>query len=255
VCKLKIQTADDNQGDENIVLSKNKFDRVGSCPSSVGSREFSLILIRFRIVGNLRFLSHSEMLRVFQRAFVRAGLQIQYTQGFNPRVKLSLPLPRPVGVETEEDLLYVRVSNSAIDIDSFSGQLKHQLPIGFEIIGVEIVEKGVSYQPYLATYILTVKSSVFVKTGKNIKAAIKRIMESESLEVERYVEGKKSKSKTVDVRDFLKSVELKDKRVKVEYNISPRGSIRVDEIIKLLGIETEHLAEPVRRTNVQWRRN
>ena len=74
------------------------------------SNETILLVIKFKLSGSLRFLSHAEMLKVFQRACVRAGIKIQYSQGFNPRPKLSLPLPRSVGVETDEDLLCLRVA-------------------------------------------------------------------------------------------------------------------------------------------------
>ena len=53
----------------------------------------------------MRFLSHAETIRVFQRACVRAGVQIAYSQGFNPHQKMSLVPPRSVGVESNDDLL------------------------------------------------------------------------------------------------------------------------------------------------------
>ncbi|MBN2271219.1 MAG: DUF2344 domain-containing protein, partial [Sedimentisphaerales bacterium] len=63
------------------------------------------MLLKFRIWGNLRFLSHAETMKVFQRACARAGLDVAHTEGFNPRPRLSLPLPRSVGVESDEELL------------------------------------------------------------------------------------------------------------------------------------------------------
>ncbi|MBW7991664.1 MAG: DUF2344 domain-containing protein, partial [Planctomycetes bacterium] len=62
------------------------------------SNETIMLVIKFRIGGPLRFISHAQTLSVFQRACVRAGIEIRYSQGFNPRPRLSLPLPRPVGV-------------------------------------------------------------------------------------------------------------------------------------------------------------
>jgi len=60
--------------------------------------------------------------------------------------------------------------------------------------------------------------------------------------------------KNVDVRPFLKSIKLDSKGVTVECKISPVGSIRVDEILKLLGLDVKQLAQPIRRSSVQYRR-
>ena len=68
------------------------------------------VIVKFGIKGNLRFLSHAETIRLFERACVRAGIKLVYSQGFNPHPKLSLPLPRTVGVESDDDLLYLRFS-------------------------------------------------------------------------------------------------------------------------------------------------
>jgi radical SAM-linked protein len=67
------------------------------------------VLIKFKIEGSLRYLSHAETLRLFQRACARAGVNLQYSQGFNPRPKLSLALPRSVGVESDDEMLILRV--------------------------------------------------------------------------------------------------------------------------------------------------
>ena len=57
------------------------------------------------VEGDLRFLSHRDMMRAVARALLRARLPLQYTQGFHPHPVVSLALPRPVGVSADEDLL------------------------------------------------------------------------------------------------------------------------------------------------------
>lgn len=63
------------------------------------------------IEGDLRFLSHHDLMRVMGRIASRAGIPIRYSQGFNPRPALSLPCPRPVGVASEDDLLVLAVED------------------------------------------------------------------------------------------------------------------------------------------------
>ena len=50
--------------------------------------------------GDAVFLSHLDLMRVFQRAFKRAGILIWHSQGFSPRAYVSIALPLPVGMES-----------------------------------------------------------------------------------------------------------------------------------------------------------
>ena len=219
-------------------------------------------MVRFRIGGSLRFLSHAQTLRVFQRACVRAGLKVQYSRGFNPRPRLSLPLPRPVGVASDDELLCLRVhkSTSAQEQMCISEQvyksISAQVPEGCELLSVNVAKGGASFQPCSATYVLAVRNEYL---NEELKATIEHVLASESLSLERQIGARDSRLKTqdsrlknVDVRGFLKSIELERNSIIVECKISSAGSIRVDEILKLLRLDVEKLASPIRRTNVQW---
>ena len=59
----------------------------------------------FEKTGNAVWISHLDLMRVFQRAFKRAGLHLTHTQGFNPRPSVSIALPLSVGIESRCELL------------------------------------------------------------------------------------------------------------------------------------------------------
>jgi radical SAM-linked protein len=236
-----------------------------NCGCTAGTdAEGAPILIKFRIAGSLRFLSHAETLRVFQRACVRAGIKIQYTAGFNPHPKLSLPLPRTVGVESEDDLLQLKVhagrrienqsaaSMLPFDCDELKKKLSDQLPQGCQLLTVSLAKDKACLQPRSATYILPVKKE---HINEKLKATIGHLLASESITLQRWTDDKKSKFKMLDVRDFLKSIRIDKGTVFVECKVGSAGSIRVDEIIKLLELDTEKLAGPIRRTAVEWQSN
>lgn len=242
------------------------------------SNETVLLVIKFKVGGALRFLSHAETLRLFQRACVRAGINIRYSQGFNPRPRLSLPLPRPVGVESGDELLCLRLvrdascvmrdAKTATDaakgasgvqdgrntqyaiLDAIKAQLSAQLPDGCELLSVAAAGAGTSFQPCSATYILTLNEE---HLNEELGARIGRLLASESLNVRRRTGARNLKSKNVDVRPFLTSLELNGRGIIVECKISPAGSIRIDEILNLLGLDESKLAAPIRRTNVKWK--
>ena len=220
--------------------------------------ESIMLVLKFRISGSLRFLSHAQMLRVFQRACVRAGLKIQYSQGFNPRPRLSLPLPRPVGVASEDELLSIRVhqrtgaQEHSLIAERAHRNLSAQLPEGCELLSVNVAKANTSFQPCSATYVLAVRKEYL---NEELKTTIKHLLASENLNIRRYIDKKNPKIKNVDVRGFLKSIELDGNSIIVECKISSAGSIRVEEILKLLQLDdVEKLALPIRRTNVQWQK-
>ncbi|MDO5545639.1 MAG: TIGR03936 family radical SAM-associated protein [Eubacteriales bacterium] len=59
----------------------------------------------FEKTGNARYISHLDLMRVFQRAFKRSSLPLTHTQGFNPRPSVSIALPLSLGVESKCELL------------------------------------------------------------------------------------------------------------------------------------------------------
>ncbi len=220
------------------------------------------MVIKFRIGGSLRFLSHAETLRVFQRACVRAGINLKYSQGFNPRPRMSLPLPRPVGVESEDELLALRMHRDPPLVPSAPYErrttnheqqirvnLSAQLPEGCELISVSVADAHTSFQPCSATYVLAVRQEYLVE---KLRATIEHLLASESLNVQRRIGKKNSKLKNVDVRGFLSSIELDNRGIIVECGITSAGSIRIQEVLELLGLDEKKLASPIRRTCVQW---
>ena len=171
---------------------------------------------------------------------------------------MSLPLPRSVGVESDDELFCFRV---AVDPDELrvtgyesriKDELSAQLPEGCELLSVSIALPGRSFQPSTATYVLAVKAEYL---DEKLKATIERLLASEKLNIQRKAGIKLLKFKNLDVRGFLKSIKVEDRSIIVECNISSTGSIRVEEILRLLELDEGKLASPVRRTNVQWQVN
>ncbi|MHC4194012.1 MAG: TIGR03936 family radical SAM-associated protein [Planctomycetota bacterium] len=217
------------------------------------SNETIVVLIRFRIRGNLRFLSHAETARLFQRACARAGISVSHSRGFNPRPRISLPLPRSVGVETEDDLLCIRleVQQHPPDTRLLGTTLAARLPDGCDILDVRFAGPKTSVQPSQAAYVFELRPRC---VDPSFSERLDRLLAAENLNIRRRTDAK-SKIREIDVRPFLKSIELDNNNIRVECKISPTGSIRIAEILELLQIKPENLATPVRRMEVKWQIN
>ncbi len=190
---------------------------------------------------------------MFQRALARADIPIEYSHGFNPHQRLSLPLPRSVGLEVDEDILCIRVKTEAslFDAEGFKAGLSSQLPDGCEVIDASIAQTGLSARPVGATYLLVVKPDFF---DENLKNKIGDILAKDSINLQRRID-EKGRIREVDVRPYLGAMDVKGTCIEVQCIISPAGSIRVDEILELLGLDVMKLAAPVKRVNVNWQTN
>ena len=204
-------------------------------------------MVRFRVRGFVRYLSHVEMMRLFQRACVRANIPVAFSQGFNPHQKMSLVLPRSVGVESDDEILCLGIrEDAAIDVESLKAGLKAELPEGIEVVSAEIRKSKDAPVPQSATYRLRLRGD------KKPTREIEEILANEKIVIERTT-GKGTKSKSIDIRPFIKSIDAGTSDIMVEGAISAAGSIRVDEILGLLKVRPQDLTEPVRRVKVEWK--
>jgi radical SAM-linked protein len=212
--------------------------------------EVNTAVIGFRVSGNARFLSHSEIMSVFERACVRAQVPMKYSGGFNPRPRLSLPLPKSVGLEVDEDIACVGLEGQA-EAESVAEGLRKELPEGIEVLSVRVVKGRGVPAAEAATYLFPMETK---GVREELEGRIGEILARESIEYDRKVDAE-GRTRRVQLRPYIKAVKVTDEGVIFECKTGPEGSIRVEEMESLLGIEEERLAGAVRRTNVQWKCN
>ena len=220
-----------------------------------------LVLIYFEIKGRLRYLSHSELIRLFQRACARAGIRLAYAGRFNPRPKLDLPLPKPVAVEADADILTLRLDagNSQTQPSEetcrqIKDRLNAQLPLGCKVISVFSSQSKDAVQPTCAEYLFELQNSLYQDPGfrRQLHHRIENLIKEPRILLRR---SQKNKSKQLDVRPFILSIVASSGVVRVRTKITNNGTIRVNELENLLNLENNMLARPVRRVGICCQQN
>ncbi|MDP6686147.1 MAG: TIGR03936 family radical SAM-associated protein [Candidatus Omnitrophota bacterium] len=89
--------------------------------------------IRFSKKGDLRCISHLDIVRLFQRAVRRAGLPVKLSEGFSPRYKISFERALKLGVESENEKAWVSMQEY-ISEKEFQIRLNEKLPEGIEVL-------------------------------------------------------------------------------------------------------------------------
>ena len=109
--------------------------------------------IRFIKQGRARFISHLDLMGVFQRAFVRAKLPVKYTEGFNPHIYISIAMPMPTGYEGECEIADTELTIAQLPRD-FIQRLNAVLPEGLLATDVYLCggdAKNIAFVQYHAT--------------------------------------------------------------------------------------------------------
>ncbi len=85
---------------------------------------------RFEKTGRAKYLSHLDLMRTFQRAFIRAGIPVKHTEGFNPHPHISIVLPLQLGMESVCERLDAEIEGACPDM---AERLNRVLPEGLRI--------------------------------------------------------------------------------------------------------------------------
>lgn len=136
--------------------------------------------IKFSRGPEIKFISHLDIVRLWQRAFNRAGIEIAYSSGFTPHPKISLAAPLPLGVTSEAELMDI-VIIKGVAPHFFVSAVNQQLPPGMTVDKVYPISAEL---PSLQSQISRAEYQVEVETEKgpqDIQAAVEKMLALEHL--------------------------------------------------------------------------
>ena len=101
------------------------------------------ICVTFSRGHETKYISHLDMMRLWQRALRRAGMPLAYSQGFHPQARISIAAPLAVGVTSQAELMDVFLGRR-VDLDFFARAVAAQLPEGVGLENVKQVWPGLA---------------------------------------------------------------------------------------------------------------
>ncbi|KPL07225.1 hypothetical protein AMJ86_05140, partial [bacterium SM23_57] len=195
------------------------------------------VRIKYSVTGLLRFLSHLETVRIWERTFRQSGLPVRFTEGYRARPRLSFSPPRAVGVASEAEYLDIRLSPTTLELiqEKLSAILPEHMEI-FEITevdhAVESLDKTINCWEYRVTYSNDIPE---------LSEQCQKLLSREQIQVLRISKNKRrgGREKWVDVRQSLANISAVGNVVYIE--ITKSGSvITVPEILEALELENPH---------------
>ncbi len=197
------------------------------------------LLMRFEKNEDVRFISHLDMQRLFQRAIRRAKLPAQYSQGFNPHLLISFACALPVGVCSNAEYVEVQLEKYVHPLECMN-RLNAVLPTGVRVINA--IEPDNAF-PNVGSVIALAEYSFVPEESIDVTAKLKELLSKESIEIEKKT---KKGMATVNVRPMIHRLSQVNGDIKATLSCSNSENLRADKLQEILENEGIKIAKAVR---------
>lgn len=192
--------------------------------------------LKFSRGEELKFLSHLDLMRLWERALRRAGLPLAYSKGFTPHPQIAAAAPLAVGVTSEAELMDVFLSRW-VPPQSFVTKVKSQLPRGIELL--EAWPVGLN-APSLQSQVRFVEYRVCVETEKGVQeveSALQSLLSAAELPWHHF---RDTGARYYDLRALIDDLWLIDHRdslcvLGMRLRCDAKGTGRPEQVAKALG--------------------
>jgi radical SAM-linked protein len=190
---------------------------------------------RVRVVfaknNQARFLSHLDLMATFEYGLRRARLPFELSEGFNPRPRMSIAAPLPLGYLGEQEILEI-VLREAMAPEEIRQRLQAALPAGITILAAEEYEaqtKSSASRVRGAAYRITLPEEV-----EDLPVRVACLLERPRLEVE---EDRDGTVRTRDLRPLIHDlVAVDDRTLLLTVRLDHEGTARPEQILDLLSL-------------------
>ncbi|MCS7014674.1 MAG: TIGR03936 family radical SAM-associated protein [Gemmatales bacterium] len=211
--------------------------------------------IRFRKIGDLRFFSHHDLMRMFERMLRRANLPFRLSEGFHPMPRMVFASALGLGIAGLDEVVEIEFTQplAAAEIER---RLAEQAPPGLQITSVRLIDPRQQAQPIRATYRFPIPDSLqreishrVVELHQQPQWWVERIRILEGgahrpdpatgdMEVPLVAPVPRRQVRSLDIRPFVERLWIQEGFLYFTCRITPQGSARAEEILRLLDLET-----------------
>jgi radical SAM-linked protein len=188
------------------------------------------LAVRYAKRGRLRFTSHRDFARAFERALRRAGIPMAYSAGFSPHPKISYVGAAPTGVASEAEYLEIGLAEPR-EPEQVRSELDAALPPGLDVVAVvETAHRGLAERVEASHWRLELPGV----EPDEARAAVLRFLALETAPVERLM---KDGRRTIDARAAV-------------LGMATRGETDTSGICAIIAMVVRHTTPAVRPDDV-----
>lgn len=190
------------------------------------------VRLKFRKEGPVRFIGHLDLMRTFQKMFIRASVPVAYSEGYNPHQIFSFATALAVGISSEGEYLDLRLAKD-IDLDVLIKNINEHAPMGIHIEdGIVICKK----EPK-AMAILSAADYVITLLDKNVtNKMIEELLSKKEVVIKK--KTKKGRINDFDILPGLLSMTVTDNHLYMRLSTGSKLNIKPEMVLKeLLALE------------------
>lgn len=205
----------------------------GEVAKAMGLTTRQRLRITFAKGEGIKYISHLDLMRLWERSLRRAEVPLAYSHGFNPQPKIAIAAPLPVGFTSREEVMDIFLTYH-ISPYEFAKRLKPYLPPGLEILSVEEVAlklPSLQSQVRAAEYRVTVACD---GSPKEMEERLCKLLSADHLQRER--RGKKYNLRPLIEDLWVKRRETEGYALGMRLKVGSGGTGRPDEVLKELGL-------------------
>lgn len=197
-------------------------------PKASEAQKRTRLRIRFTKTGDLKWISHRDLARVWERLLRRANLQLAFSEGFHPKPKISFPSALALGVEALDEIVELELMDE-VEVDKVRQDVEKQCPEGMEIIEFSSPQYALGKAKVIATC-YRIELPVELQESANEKI-------SEAMQLDEIVFQREKRTVSCQVSDPSFSLAIQDGKLEFSLPNDPQGAVKATEILELLGVE------------------
>jgi len=194
--------------------------------------------VRFTKTGKMRFLSHHDLMRLFERALRRTGLPLRMTEGYNPHPVIAFPTALGLGIESLDEILEFELTSWTAP-RSIEKQLGEQLPEGVAVASAEAFDRKQRSFVNFVEY-----EAVCPAQGEGVPDRIRAFLALKECPVERVSD---KGSKTVEIRQYVMALDAESEQIYLRIRITDQGTAKPEEVLRAIGLKVDETVR-VRKT-------
>ncbi len=207
----------------------------------MGSNGNNIMTMRIRVTfaktKPMRYTSHLDLYRAWERMLRRAGLPVVFSQGYNPRPRLQFASALPLGITSRFEIIDIWLSGGPDDIEVINSQLIQNQPPGIEVLEVKFVEPD---SPPLQKKVCAAEyTAALLDRTPNLDSKIETLLNSETILRQR-------RGKSYDLRPLIKELTLSPEgenssnKICMRLSAQEGGTGRPEEVLLALDIQPEN---------------
>lgn len=213
------------------------------------------------------YLSHLNMLDVFESSFKRAGIELEYTDGFTKRPEIVFASPLSVGIESTGEILEIELKEK-IDIPFFIREVNKVLPPAITILGAEYVkenEKNIMARVFASIYTIEIIYDDEIFKDKSVKEIevykkgysdkLEKYLNQSRILIDKEKQSNEEEKEKIDIKPKIKNYEfLFNGKLEITLDSGSNSNLKPDTVMQgFINYLNENIEYKIKREKIMFK--